>query len=101
MAIFSGIWACLTIGQSQKIEPVETLNMSFRSLGKSLIIGYLIGFISWIITLVVFPLFKWQPLDLVFFFLCTENKFFDRGKSGLCQRSHDFLKQSAVLFPRI
>jgi len=71
MAIFSGIWACLTIGQSQKIEPVETLNMSFRSLGKSLIIGYLIGFISWIITLVVFPLFKWQPLDLVFFMVIS------------------------------
>jgi len=69
--IFFGIWAFLTIGQSKNIEPVETLNMSFRSLGKSLIIGYLIGFISWIITLVVFPLFKWQPLNLVFFMVIS------------------------------
>jgi hypothetical protein len=67
MAIFSGIWACLTIGQSQKIEPVETLNMSLWSLAKSLIIGCLIGFISWIITLVAFPLFNWKAPDLVFF----------------------------------
>lgn len=67
MAIFSGIWACLTIGQSQKIEPVETLNMSLWSLAKSLIIGCLIGFISWIITLVAFPLFNWEAPDLVFF----------------------------------
>jgi len=69
--IFLGIWAFLTIGQSKNIEPVETLNMSLRSLVKSLIIGYFIGFISWIITLVVFPLFKWQPLDLVFFMVIS------------------------------
>ncbi|MEG4286335.1 hypothetical protein QUB68_24710 [Microcoleus sp. A006_D1] len=67
MAIFSGLWACFTIGQSKTIEPVETLNISLWSLAKSLMIGCLIGFISWIITLVTFPLLNWKPPDLVFF----------------------------------
>ena len=70
-AIFSGIWAFLTIGQSPKIQPVENLNMSLGSMAKSLILGYLIGFITWIITLVAFPLFKWQPPALGFFMLIT------------------------------
>jgi MFS family permease len=67
VALFSAIWAFFTIGQSPEIEPVETLNMSWLNLGKSLIVGFLIGIISWLITLIAFPLFNWQPPELVFF----------------------------------
>jgi adenylate kinase family enzyme len=67
VAIFSGLWAFLTIGQSPNIEPVETLNISGWSAVKSLCVGSFIGFISWILTLVAFPLLNWKPPDLVFF----------------------------------
>jgi hypothetical protein len=69
MAIFSALWAFLTIGQSPSIVPVKRLNISCWSLVKSLIVGFLIGFISLIITLVTFTVFNWQPPDIVFFIL--------------------------------
>ncbi|MEW6493594.1 MAG: hypothetical protein AB1589_13970 [Cyanobacteriota bacterium] len=48
--VFFGIWAWLALGQSKEIKPVETLNSSWSNLGKSLIVGMILGFITWVIT---------------------------------------------------
>jgi hypothetical protein len=43
----SSLWAFFTVGQAEKIEPVETLNFSKIKLFKSLIIGLIAGLITW------------------------------------------------------
>jgi DNA polymerase III delta prime subunit len=43
----SSLWAFFTVGQAEKIEPVETLNFSLIKLFKSLIIGLIAGLITW------------------------------------------------------
>ncbi|MEG3955885.1 CHAT domain-containing protein [Microcoleus sp. herbarium2] len=43
----SSLWAFFTVGQAEKIEPVETLNFSMIKLFKSLIIGLIAGLITW------------------------------------------------------
>ena len=45
--ISSSLWAFFTVGQAEKIEPVETLNFSMIKLFKSLIIGLIAGLITW------------------------------------------------------
>jgi DNA polymerase III delta prime subunit len=62
---FFGIWAWLALGQSKEIKPVETLNSSWSNLGKSLIVGMILGFITWVITKLIFPLIGWQSPGLV------------------------------------
>ncbi len=43
----SSLWAFLTVGQAEKIEPVETLIFSPKKLFKSLVGGLIAGLITW------------------------------------------------------
>lgn len=45
--LLSSLWACLTVGQAEIIEPVETLIFSYKKLLKSLIGGVIAGLITW------------------------------------------------------
>lgn len=47
VTIPSSLWAFLTVGQAQTIEPVETLIFSYKKLLKSLIGGSIAGLITW------------------------------------------------------
>jgi GTPase SAR1 family protein len=54
--IFMGLWASLTIGQSDRIYPVETLKLSIKFLINSLMLGIAIGCISWgIVNIIIYP----------------------------------------------
>jgi DNA polymerase III delta prime subunit len=59
-SFFFGLWAWLALGQSKEIKPVETLNRSWLNLGKSLIVGTILGLITWMITKLIFPLIGGQ-----------------------------------------
>ncbi|MEK0190751.1 CHAT domain-containing protein [Microcoleus anatoxicus] len=45
--LISSLWAFLTVGQAETIEPVETLIFSYKKLLKSLIGGLIAGLITW------------------------------------------------------
>ncbi|EDX74163.1 caspase domain protein [Coleofasciculus chthonoplastes PCC 7420] len=62
---FFGIWAWLTLGQASEINPVETLNTSWLHLGKSLVVGLIIGLITWGVTALLFPHFFGRPLGWI------------------------------------
>ncbi|MBD0346160.1 MAG: NACHT domain-containing protein, partial [Coleofasciculus sp. Co-bin14] len=64
-SFFFGILAWLVFGKSKEIKPVETLNWSWLNIGKSLIVCTIIGFITSVITKLIFPLIGWHPPELV------------------------------------
>ncbi|HAZ44467.1 MAG TPA: hypothetical protein DDW76_09420 [Cyanobacteria bacterium UBA11369] len=66
--LFFGFWAYLTLGQAKQIKPIETLNFKLGRVGKSLIVGLIIGLITWGIVATIFSLMGWkmpQPIFLL------------------------------------
>lgn len=56
-----GIWAALTVGRAKRIEPVETLNLSWGRLIKLLAAGLTLGVVSWpIIRGLSLLVFRWH-----------------------------------------
>jgi NACHT domain len=56
--VFFGLWALLTIGYSDRIDPVETLNLSKKNILKSLGTLIITGCITGIIYIVYFAIFS-------------------------------------------
>jgi Effector-associated domain 10/NACHT domain len=54
VGIFFGLWSLLAIGYSDRIDPVETLNLSKKNILKSLGNSIAIGCITWVIYIMCF-----------------------------------------------
>jgi NACHT domain len=58
VGFFFGLWSLLTIGYSDRIDPVETLNLSKKNILKSLGPLIITGCITWTIYILYFAIFK-------------------------------------------